>query len=414
VSTDLSQDKREDDPPSRSVGSGYGGRVRLPSGGTEASRAPMAPVVGVSVDEGHLTADLMAGFVARRNSSALAADVVELARSPRGRHHPAGMARARGHVLRRLHAAGWTVRAVPFERRWFLGVTDRGGPACVVRRIRLFRRLRGVNLLADLPGAPREPRVLIVAHLDSVAAGPGADDNASGVAALLECARLVASLPEPPGVQLAVVDMEELGRVGSTALAADRSFLRGLSLVICLESVGTFTDEPGTQRLAGLGLVFRDLAARVRADDHRGNFLLGLCRRSSERAARTLAAAAEAGVPRLPVYLARDPRVDGWRGRLLTALLPPLANLDRSDHAPFWNRGVPAVLVTTTATFRNREYHRPGDRPDRIDFVRLTAVAAAVAATAVSASRPCGRAELRTAPGDGALPGSAGCSEGPR
>jgi Peptidase family M28 len=340
----------------------------------------------VSTREERLAADLMTGFEAGNDPRAVAADVEEIARSPRGRHHPAAMAHAQEHVIRRLRAAGWTVRPVPFERRWVLGVTDRGGSASLARRIRVFRRLRGVNVLADLPGSPG-PRVLIVAHLDSVAAGPGADDNASGVAALLECARLVASLPEPPGLRLAVVDMEELGRVGSTALAADRSFVRDVRLVLCLESVGTFRDEPRTQRLAGLGLVFRDLASRVRADDYRGNFLLALCRASSEPTAQALAAAARAGGSKLPVHLARDPRPDGWRGRLVTALLPPLANLDRSDHAPFWNRGVPAVLVTTTASFRNPEYHRPGDRPDRVDATRVAAVAAAVASAAVATSR---------------------------
>jgi hypothetical protein len=63
-------------------------------------------------------------------------------------------------------------------------------------------------------------------------------------------------------------------------------------------------------------------------------------------------------------------------------MIPLLANLDRSDHAPFWNRGVPAMLVTTTAPFRNRTYHLDGDRPENLDYPRLTALAAMVAASA--------------------------------
>jgi Zn-dependent M28 family amino/carboxypeptidase len=187
-------------------------------------------------------------------------------------------------------------------------------------------------------------------------------------------------------VRLAVVDLEEVGRVGSTALAADPAFLRDVSLVICLESVGTFSDEPHTQRLAGLDLVFRDLAAQIREDGYRGNFLLALCRRSSEAVARSIAEAAAVASPAVPVRLARDPRADGWRGRLLTCLLPPLATLDRSDHAPFWNRGVPGLMVTTTAFLRNREYHRAGDRVERVDLKRLPTVAVAVAAAAVAAT----------------------------
>jgi Zn-dependent M28 family amino/carboxypeptidase len=277
------------------------------------------------------------------------------------------------------------VRAVPFDRRWVLGVTDAGGTSSVLRRLRLFGRLRGVNLLADLPGSATGPRVLLVAHLDSVAAGPGADDNASGVAVLLECARLLASLPAPPRVQLAVVDMEELGRVGSTALAAREDFVRGIEVVICLESVGVFSDEPGSQRLGGLGLVFRELAAHVRANGSRGDFLLALHRRSSSASANAIAVAAQAMAPPLPVEPALDPRSDGWRGRLLTLALLPLATLDRSDHAPFWNRGTPAIMLTTTALFRNRHYHLAGDSIDKLDYRRLSALAPVVAAVASTA-----------------------------
>jgi acetylornithine deacetylase/succinyl-diaminopimelate desuccinylase-like protein len=313
----------------------------------------------------------------------VAADIATLAATPRGRHHPAEMARAQSYVTEQLTAARWRVRPVPFTLRWVLGVSDAGGRPSFLRRLRLFPRLSGTNLLADLPGSPTGRRVLVVAHLDSVACSPGADDNASGVAALLETARLLATLPEPPAVTFAVVDMEELAKVGSGALARDRAFRRSLDLVVCLESVGTFTDVPATQQMGGLGLIFRDLAEQVRAGQHRGDFLLAVCRRSSEAAAQALTTAG-AGLARpLPVLHARDPRRDGWRGRLATWLLPLLAHLDRSDHAPFWSRGVPAMMLTTTASFRNQHYHLPGDRVETVDHARVTAVAVALA-TAVA------------------------------
>lgn len=309
-------------------------------------------------------------------------DVATLAVAPRDRHQPHRLRQARGFVTRSLTDAGWRVSPTPFERRWVVGVDDSGAHAGFLRRLRLFRRLYGINLVADLPGAPPGRRVLLVAHLDSVPRSPGADDNASGVAALLEAARLLATLPEPPAVTLAVVDLEELGKVGSGALARDRAFRQRLDLVVCLESVGTFTDVPGTQRMGGLALVFRDLARQVAAVAHRGNFLLAVCRSSSARAARTVAVAAAALDGPLPVFEARDPRPDGWPGRLMTWLLPLLAHLDRSDHAPFWSRGVPAIMLTTTASFRNRHYHLEGDVPDNVDCERVTRVAVAVAAAA--------------------------------
>jgi hypothetical protein len=332
-------------------------------------------------------AGLAARFELAAEVDRVVADVARLSQSPRGRrHHPEAMARAEEFVSAQLSLAGWKVRAAPFEQRWVLGVSDAGGRPPLWRRIRLFRRVQGVNLLAELPGGPPDRCVLLVAHLDSVASSPGADDNASGVAALLECARLLAGLPEPPAVKLAVVDLEELGKLGSRALAEDAEFLRTIDAVVCLESVGVFSEEPDTQRLGGLGLIFRDLARQVSANQHRGDFALVIHRRSSAAIAQALVAAGAALRVPLPVLLARDPRSDGWRGRLATVFVPLLANFDRSDHAPFWNRGIPAVMLTTTAPFRNRHYHLAGDRPEELDYPRLTAVAALVSAAIVSAA----------------------------
>jgi hypothetical protein len=162
----------------------------------------------------------VAGFEDCADVARVMADVAALAGSPRGSgHHPGEMAVAQEYVAAGLGQAGWRVTRAPFERRWVIGVTDAGGRQLLPRRV--FRRLSGVNLLAELPGAPAGGGVLIVAHLDSVACSPGADDNASGVAALLECARLLAGLPQAPPVRLAVVDLEELACVGSRVLAGE-------------------------------------------------------------------------------------------------------------------------------------------------------------------------------------------------
>ncbi|HEY6795408.1 MAG TPA: M28 family peptidase [Kineosporiaceae bacterium] len=337
-----------------------------------------------------------AWFEGQADMSRVRADVEALAELPRGwGHHPGQMAAAQEYVAGELGEAGWQVTRAPFERRWVFGVTDAGGRR--VLRWRVFRRVAGVNLLADLPGAAapgvsgvpgtggaRRSRVLVVAHLDSVACSPGADDNASGVAALLEAARLLAGLAQAPPVRLAVVDLEERACIGSRVLAGQRDVVAGLELVVALESVGTFLDTPGSQRLGGLGLIFPRLALQVRARESRGDFLLAVHRGSTAPAARMLAAAAGSLSTPLPVLTLPDPRPDGWRGRAATVAMPWLLNLDRSDHSSFWHRGVPAMMLTTTAPFRNAHYHRDGDRPENLDYPRLTAVAASVAALAAS------------------------------
>jgi hypothetical protein len=329
----------------------------------------------------------MATFEVRADVARVTADVAALAGSPRGSvHHPREMAAAREYVEASLGQAGWRVTRAPFERRWVTGVTDAGGRHVLPRRV--FRRVRGVNLLAGMPGAAAGRGMLIVAHLDSVACSPGADDNASGVAALLECARLLAGLPQAPPVRLAVVDLEERACVGSRVLAGQRDFVEGLELVVALEAVGTFLDAAGTQRLGGLGLIFPGLARQVRARQCRGDFLLAVHRASSAKPARTLAVAAAGLSTPLPVLTVRDPRPDGRKGRVATIVMPWLAGLDRSDHSPFWRQGIPAMMLTTTAPFRNRHYHQPGDRPENLDYLRLTAVAATVAALAATWCAP--------------------------
>ncbi|MGW7052779.1 M28 family peptidase [Streptomyces sp. NPDC054887] len=314
----------------------------------------------------------------------LRGDVEYLADRPRSRvRAPEAMLRAEAHVTRELSDAGWHTERQPFDVRWRLGGSDRGGEQPVALQPRLHRRLNGANLVARLPGADGRPTVVVGAHLDTVDAGPGADDNASGVAALLEAARLLGGLPRPPAVTLVFFDMEELGMIGSRFAARELPRTHPVAGMICLESVGYFATAPGTQRMPpGFGAVFPEVAARVRAAGERGDFTLVVHRRSTGPAAALWCRAAQAAEPRLTALTLRDPRPLGLPGALAGLVAPPLLHLDRSDHASFWNAGIPAMMLTGTANFRNPHYHRPTDTPDTLDYARLSAVAVATAATA--------------------------------
>ncbi|MFC4330917.1 M28 family peptidase [Streptomyces andamanensis] len=328
------------------------------------------------------------------DAARLRRDVEFLAAGPRGRRRaPGAMERAEEYVRARLAGAGWQVERQPFDLRWRIGATDRHGHRALVWKPRLHRRLRGANLIAVLPGAPAGPTALVGAHLDTVDGSPGADDNASGVAVLLETARLLAALPAPPPVALAVFDMEELGLIGArhAARVLSRDGLGGtggrrdIAGMICLESVGYFDDAPGSQRLpAGFATAFPGTAAATRADGHRGDFTLVVHRRSSAAAAAHWQRAAAATPAGLRGLLLRDPRPDGPAGLLIGLAVPPANHLGRSDHAPFWNRRIPALMLTDTANFRNPHYHRPTDVPATLDYARLAAVTAATAATATA------------------------------
>ncbi|MEU2777501.1 M28 family peptidase [Streptomyces sp. NPDC007162] len=161
---------------------------------------------------------------------------------------------------------------------------------------------------------------------------------------------------------------------------------------ICPESVGYFVPEPGGQRLpAGFAPAFPEAAREVRAHRFRGDFTLVVHRRSTQGAAalwQRAAACPGPALPALPSIALGDRRPERPLGLLIGLAVPPANHLGRSDHAAFWNRRIPALMLTNTATFRDRHYHRPTDTPDLLDHDWLAAVTAATAGTALY--WPCG------------------------
>jgi Zn-dependent M28 family amino/carboxypeptidase len=272
---------------------------------------------------------------------------VERLAEPRSRRHaPQAMDRAEAYVTARLEGAGWSVVRRPFPV-----------PGAA-------------NLLAERPGTGGGPTYLVGAHLDTVPGSPGADDNASGVACLLELARVA---PPEPHLLLAVFDEEETGLLGATALAAELTDLAG---VIVYECVGYFA---GTQRLPpGAGLVFPRQVRQMRRLAFRAEWLLLAYRHPAQRLVRRLAAELVARSGPDAVILARDPRGLPWLS----------AQFARSDHKPFWDRGVPAIQVTDTANFRNPHYHRPTDLPETLDYGRMADLVAATAAALTTSRQP--------------------------
>ncbi len=212
------------------------------------------------------------------------------------------------------------------------------------------------NVLALPPGARRGAVTLVGAHYDSVPMSPGADDNASAVAVLLEVARSWKALGRSVG--FVAFNAEERGLAGSEEFVHEELQCSGLSVrgAHVLEMVGYTSSLPGSQMrpvpLPGMPTV--------------GDFI-GLV---ANQASRRLLAQVLDCARRLP---AAPPTValQTWLGseRLV-------ADLHRSDHAPFWRAGVPAVLWTDTAEFRNPNYHRPSDTPDTLDYPFMAAVCA--------------------------------------
>jgi len=216
-----------------------------------------------------------------------------------------------------------------------------------------------VNLEAGRKGAVRPGEIVVIgAHYDSCGDTPGADDNASGVAALLALARAFAPPAPPPARTLRFVFFTneeppdfQRSTMGSLVYARGCK-ARGDRVVamLSLETVGYYTDAPGSQHYpAPFGLLFPST----------GNFIGVIGDVSSRRLVREALGSFR--------HHARFPSEGA-------ALPASIDGVDWSDHWSFWQAGYPAAMVTDTAPFRNPHYHAPTDTPDRLDYDRMARV----------------------------------------
>ncbi len=256
--------------------------------------------------------------------------------------NPGTLKEIQGYIHQTLEGFGYKIEKCPFS----------------------FRGESFENLIAMRHPAQRSPYLLIGAHFDAVAGTPGADDNASGVAALLEIARLVAEEPCAHRIKFIAFNVEEYGMVGSSFYAKQLK-KRGepIAGMLSLEMIGYTSNLKGSQKLP---LMLRPFYPDT------GNFLALVGDAGSktflDRAKKFFGQVQELAVETLSVP------GKGW-------LLPETR---LSDHSPFWDEGFPALLVTDTSFFRNPHYHSPGDRVETLDLVFLSRVSEGVCHLAAS------------------------------
>lgn len=223
-------------------------------------------------------------------------------------------------------------------------------------------------MIATLNSESDERPILIGAHYDTVSGSPGADDNASGVAAMLECARDLVKTQSNRRVMFVAFDAEEMqppveGLHGSIAFVNDLDPNYHPTAAIILETIG-FSSTTLKQKLPGsFRFLFRRAYNALKQQNFKANSLLVLSKRDSRGISRSLeltASQTDINLPVLPL------EVPWW--------IPLVRNLRRSDHAPFWKAGIPAVMISDTANFRNPNYHRSSDTADTLD-VELVAKA---------------------------------------
>jgi Zn-dependent M28 family amino/carboxypeptidase len=213
----------------------------------------------------------------------------------------------------------------------------------------VYRGTRFRNIIARRGLKKDGPVLILGAHFDSVPGTSGADDNASGVAVLLEAARLVRQ-PAASSSQIlfCAFNLEELNMLGSAALAKKfRAAGAKVEAMISLEMVGYTDPRPGAQKYpVGLSWMYPD----------HGDFIGVIGNWNSKPLLRRFAASLRR-VAGLPVETLTVPG---------NGMLIPAVRL--SDHAPFWDLGYPALMVTDTSFYRNPHYHGPADTLDTLDI----------------------------------------------
>lgn len=279
---------------------------------------PLAPDAGTLAEELRRDVVRLAGDIGERNL----------------RHYPQ-LIKAAKHIESQLRTAGYEVSRQVYE-------VD--GQECY-------------NIEVELAGQSRPDEIVVVgAHYDSYLGTPGADDNASGTAALLALARRFAGGKPERTLRFVAFTNEEppyfqRPTMGSWAYAhRSRERDENLVCVLSLETLGYYSDEAESQRYPPpLGMVYPSV----------GNFV-GVVGNVQSRPL----------VHRVLTSLRRNMKFPTEAG----AVPNVVPGVGWSDHWSFWQEGYQAVMITDTAVFRNPNYHRAGDTPDTLDYDRMARV----------------------------------------
>ena len=294
--------------------------IRMPGKSYDGPPPPLTPAEVVLRDALRKDVETLAGEIGERNVFCY----------PR-------LAAAADFINQSFEDAGYAVRREGFEA---------AGQTCY-------------NLEATITGTDQPDEIVVVgAHYDSVLGCPGANDNGTGVAAMLALARAFSGKKTSRTLRFVAFVNEEppffkTDQMGSMVYARgcrDRS--ENIVGMLSLETIGYFRDEAGSQHYpAPMGLFYPTT----------GNFIAFVGNRNSKKLVRQVVASFRRGV--------KFPSEGG-------ALPNAVPGIDWSDHWGFWKMGYPALMVTDTAPFRYPYYHTPQDTPDKVDyepFARMTA-----------------------------------------
>lgn len=243
----------------------------------------------------------------------------------------------------------------------------------------LFNNTFFNNMIGHQEGLNNNELCLINGHFDSADDAPGADDNGTGVVGVLEAMRVLNGYFFENNIQYTNFNLEELGLIGSNKYV-NGGIKAGENIVGLLnyEMIGYYSDQPNSQTVPnGFELLFPAAVTQIINNQNRGDFIINCGNATSSALNTTFFQAAAQYVPELKVINLVVP----GNGQIAS-------DLRRSDHAPFWDKGYKALMLTDGAETRNQNYHTPNDVIGTINFEFLSNVAAAGIATLATIAKP--------------------------
>lgn len=227
---------------------------------------------------------------------------------------------------------------------------------------------QATNLIVHQPGRDSADEIVVLgAHYDTVMTTPGADDNASAVAVLIEVSRLLQAVIGKRIARYVAFACEEPPYFNFDSMGsqhhARQSRVRGDQLIgmLCLEMVGYFSLAKNSQKVPpGIPKFLHWFLPR------RGNFLAAVGNMPSWKLCWRFRRGFKQGTRKLPLF---------------SICLPEkIGEIRLSDNSSFWDQGYPALMLTDTSFLRNPHYHQPSDTPETLDYPRMTEVTLGVAA----------------------------------
>ena len=232
----------------------------------------------------------------------------------------------------------------------------------------------GQNIAGYLPGSAGDDTVyLLIAHFDTVNGSPGADDNGSGIAGLIEAMHVLSKFKFRHTIGFVAVDKEENGLIGSreyiSSLDKKKSHIMG---VLNLDMIGYYSERPNSQLVpAEVASFFPGECSKIAADSNKGNFVLMIANEASRSLSTVFGQSVQRYTPSLKlVTLSANETV-----------LQALPDLAGSDHASFWKKGYKAIHIGDGGPTRNPNYHSKNDTMATINFSFLNNIIKATIAS---------------------------------